>query len=67
MITVAAESLSVGDETCDPASGCVCTIAGVEYLENEVRFSVTGIPATLGFQVPRDRQLALRKKNDPFS
>ena len=66
MIIVAAAELFVGDETCDPASGCVCTVVAVEYVDRDVRFTVSGIPATNGFQVPRERQMNLRKKNDPF-
>lgn len=66
MRTVAAEDLNVGDETCEPASGCACTITGVSYNATGCFFTVSGSPGTVGIHVLRDRQMALRKKNDPF-
>ncbi len=66
MRTVAAEELNVGDETCEPASGCVCTITGVSLSATCCFFTVNGIPGTVGIIVLRERQMALRKKNDPF-
>lgn len=66
MKTVPAQDLNVGDETCEPASGCACTITGVALSETGCFFTVSGIPGTVGIHVPRERQMALRKKNDPF-
>lgn len=67
MTTVRADTLSVGDETLDPVSGCICTVLRKLSDGPDLVFDMRGTEGFFTITVLANREMSLRKKNDPFA
>lgn len=61
-----ADELGVGDETLDPVSGCTCVVTAVRREDFDVVLDMRGAEGKFTLTVAGNREMALRKKNDPF-